>query len=110
MAVEEEITTRYILKHRRSRWSSGVEEQDINVASPKDIKKAARARFDKACDSGLWKRLASVLLEPANPFDPKVPRRLRREAVVLGSMVLNFLLLTLYFNLKAVVNYATAHH
>ena len=103
MVDEEKITTKYILKHRRSRC--GVAEQDteaaITVASPKEINKAAAARFDKACNSGVWKRLNSVLLEPANPFEPKAPRRLRREAVVLGSMILSFLLLALYFNLAA---------
>jgi hypothetical protein len=103
MAVEEEITADYILKHRRSRWwASGAEKQDmesITVASPKEVTKAAGARFGEACDSGVWKRLTSVLLEPANPFDPKAPRRFRREAVVLGGMLLSFLLLALYFNL-----------
>jgi hypothetical protein len=102
MAVEEEIATSYILKHRRSHWWSEVEEQDTNItvagAGPNDIKKAAAARFEKACDSSVWKRLSSVLLEPANPFEPKVPRRLRREAVVIGGMVLSFLLMELYFN------------
>ena len=100
MAVEEEIATSYILKHRSSRWSSGVEELNtkITVPGPNDIKKAAAARFEKACDSSVWKRLSSVLLEPANPFEPKAPRRLRREAVVIGGMVLSFLLLELYFN------------
>ena len=98
MALEEEITTN-ILKHRQLRWCPPeVEEQDIPVASSKQIKKAAAARFDKACDSGVLKRLTSILLEPANPFDPKEPRRLRREAVVLGGMVLTFFLLELYFN------------
>lgn len=98
MALEEEITTN-ILKHRQLRWCPPeVEEQHITVASPNDIKKTFAARFGKACDSGVWKRLTSVVLEPANPFDPKVPRRFRREVVVLGSMVLSFLVLALYFN------------
>ena len=102
MLDQEETTARYILKHRRrARSSSRVEELDtkITVVGPEDIKEAAAARFGKACDSSIWKRLASVLLEPANPFDSKAPRRLRRETVVLGSMVLSFLLLELYFNL-----------
>jgi hypothetical protein len=104
MEVEEEIATSYILRHRRFGWS-GMEEPDtkqITVArtpGPSDIKRAAAARFEKACDSSVLKRLSSVLLEPANPFDSKAPRRLRREAVVLGGMVLSFLLLELYFNL-----------
>ena len=102
MLDQEETTASYILKHRRARWSSAVEELDTKtttVAGPKEIKEAAAARFGKACDAGVWKRLTSVLLEPANPFDPKAPRRLRRETVVLGSLVLTFLLLELYFNL-----------
>jgi hypothetical protein len=101
MSDQEETTASYILSHRRTRRCSGVEKPDtkLTVASPQEIKKTAAARFGKACDAGVWKRLTSVLLEPANPFDPKVPRRLRREAVVLGSMVLTFLLLALYFNL-----------
>ena len=96
MVLEEEIKN--ILKHRQLRWCPPEVEEHITVASPKDIKKTFAARFDKACDSGVWKRLTSVVLEPANPFDPKVPRRLRREAVVLGGMVLSFLVLALYFN------------
>ena len=101
MPDQEETTASYILKHRRARWFSRVEELDtkLTVAGPTEIKETTAARFAKACDAGVWKRLTSVLLEPANPFDPKVPRRLRREAVVLGSMVLTFLLLVLYFNL-----------
>jgi hypothetical protein len=96
----EETTASYILKHRRARWSSGVEELDakITVAGRKEIKKAAAARFGKACDAGVGKRFTSVLLEPANPFDSKAPRRWRREAVVLGGMILSFLLLALCFN------------
>ena len=101
MPDQEETTASYTLKHRRARRCSGVEKPDTNttVTGPKEIKETAAARFAKACDAGVWKRLTSVLLEPANPFDPKVPRRLRREAVVLGSLVLTFLLLALYFNL-----------
>ena len=102
MALDEEEITTNILKHRQLRWCPPeVEEQDITVASPKDIKRTAAVRFGKACDSGIWKRLTSVVLEPANPFDPKVPRRFRREVVVVGSMVLSFLVLALYFNLAA---------
>ena len=100
MTLEEAITAGYIIKHRRARRSSGVEELDtkIRVAGAKEIMEAAAARFGRACDCSIWKRLTSVLLEPANPFDSKAPRQLRREAVVLGGMILSFLLLELYFN------------
>jgi len=98
--ADEKTTASYILKHRHARWSSGVEELDTStVAGPQEIKEAATARFGKACDSSVGKRLTSVLLEPANPFDSKALRRLRREGVVLGGMVLSFSLLELYFNL-----------
>ena len=101
--ADEKTTASYILKHRRARWFSGEEERDTETSvvspSPKEVKKAARTRFDKACDAGVWKRLNSVWLEPANPFEPKAPRRLRREVVVLGTMVLSFWLLEFYFNL-----------
>jgi hypothetical protein len=99
MTLQEE-TAGYILKHRRARWSSGAEKMGtkITVAGPREIKEAAAARFGKACDSSIWKRLSSVWLEPANPFDSKAPRRFRREAVVIGGMVLSLLLLALYFN------------
>ena len=96
MALEEEITN--ILKHRQLRWCPPEVEEHITVASPNDIKKTFAVRFGNACDSNVWKRLTSVLLEPANPFVHKSPRRLRREAVVLGGMVLSFLVLALYFN------------
>jgi hypothetical protein len=101
MSDQEETTASYILSHRRARRCSWVEKPDttITVAGPKEIKETAAARFGKACDAGVWKRLTSVLLEPANPFDSKVPRRLRREVVVLSSLVLAFLLLAVYFNL-----------
>jgi hypothetical protein len=101
--AEEKTTASYILQHRRARWFSGVEERDTETSvvspSPKEVKKAARTRFDKAYDAGVLKRLNSVWLEPANPFEPKAPRRLRREVVCVGGMVLCFLLLELYFNL-----------
>jgi hypothetical protein len=40
-------------------------------------------------------------LEPANPFDVKARRRLRQEAVVLGTLVFAALGLAVYFNLNA---------
>ena len=52
----------------------------IQTTSATRIVEAFRARFDKACDAGVWKRLSNVVLEPANPFDAKARRQLRQEA------------------------------
>jgi hypothetical protein len=99
MEQNDEITAEFILKHRRSKRNFEVPpEEQITSPDARQIKKAAAARFAKRYDAGVWNRVATVILEPANPFDQKAPRRLRREAVVLGSMILAFLLTALYFN------------
>ena len=61
-----------------------------------------RARFAKACDAGVWKRLSNAVLEPANPFDVKSRRQLRQEALILGTLVLVALGLAVYFNVTAI--------
>jgi hypothetical protein len=61
-----------------------------------------RARFDKACDAGVRKRLSNAVFEPANRFDAKARRQLRQEAIILGTLVLTAFGLALYFNLNAV--------
>jgi hypothetical protein len=74
--------------------------RDAEIATPsaRQINYAAAARFSKACDAGVWKRLTNIVLEPANPFDQRVPRRLRQEAVVLGALFLGASLLAICFN------------
>jgi hypothetical protein len=101
MEHDKEITAQFIL----NRWSKRNFDvpPNVEITSPgaKEIKKAAELRFAKACDAGVWNRIATLFLEPANPFDQKVPRRLRREAVTLGAMILAFLLLVFYFDVIA---------
>jgi hypothetical protein len=76
---------------------------DAKIATPSaaQINCAAAARFAKACDADVWKRLTNIVLEPANPFDRRAPRRVRQEAVVLGALILGASLLALYFNFVA---------
>ena len=103
MEQDGEITTERVLRLVRSRMRPEIplEGASIQSASATRIVEAFRARFAKACDAGLWKRLSNAVLEPANPFDVKARRRLRQEAVVLGMLVFAELGLAVYFNLNA---------
>ena len=102
MEHDSEITAEVMLRERRSmrkfELPAGVE---ISSPNGRQISEAAAARFGKACNAGVWKRLTALVLEPPNPFDPKASRRLRREAVVLGSLILALLVLAVYFNVFA---------
>jgi len=74
----------------------------IQSPSATQVLEAFRARFAKACDAGVRKRLSNAVLEPVNPFDFKARRPLRQEAIVLGTLVLTAFGLALCFNLQAI--------
>ena len=103
MEQDGEITAERVLRLVRSRMIPEIplEAAGIQSTSATRIVKTFRARFAKACDAGAWKRLSNAVLEPANPFDVKGRRRLRQEAVVLGTLVFAALGLAVYFNLNA---------
>ena len=98
-----EITAERVLRLVQSRMRPEIplEAAGIRSTSATRIVEAFRARFAKACDAGVWKRLSNAVLEPANPLDVKARRRLRQEAVVLGALVFAALGLAVYFNLNA---------
>ena len=99
-----EITPEHALHLVRSRMHSKIPLEDSAIQTPSAtrIVEGFRARFDKACDVGVWKRLSNAVLEPANRFDVKTRRQLRQEAIILGTLVLTALGLAVYFNLIAV--------
>ena len=103
MEQVEEITAERVLHLVRSRMIPEIPQEaaGIQSTSATRIVETFRARFAKACDAGAWKRLSNAVLEPANPFDVKGRRRLRQEAVVLGTLVFAALGLAVYFNLNA---------
>ncbi len=94
-----EITPEHALHLVRSRMHPKIPLEDPSATR---IVEGFRARFDKACDAGVWKRLSNGVLEPANRFDVKARRQLRQEAIILGTLVLMALGLALYFNLNAI--------
>ena len=99
-----EITPEHALHLVRSRMHPKIPLEDGGIQTPSAsrIVEGFRARFDKACDAGVWKRLSNAVLEPANRFDVKTRRQLRQEAIILGTLVLTSLGLALYFNLNAI--------
>ena len=99
-----EITPEHALYLVRSRMHPKIPLEDSGIQTPSAtrIVEGFRARFDKACDAGVWKRLSNAVLEPANSFDVKTRRQLKQEAIILGTLVLTSLGLALYFNLNAI--------
>jgi hypothetical protein len=98
------ITAERVLYLVRSRMSPEIplEAASIQSTSATRIVENFRARFANACDAGVWKRLSNAVLEPANPFDVKARRQLRREALILGTLVFTALGLAVYFNVNAI--------
>jgi hypothetical protein len=104
MEHDSQISAGNVLEARRSRGRANVSPdaiQSIRCPDARQIHKVARRRFAQACDVGIWKRLTSTLLEPANPFDAKAPWRPRKEAVVLGSLLVFAAAMAIFFNLSA---------
>jgi hypothetical protein len=56
----------------------------------------------KAGNNGVWERLSAVVLEPANPFNAKAPRRFRHEAIVLIALILFAISIVAFFNLSGI--------
>jgi hypothetical protein len=104
MEPQVEITPEHALYLVQSRMHPKIPLEDSGIQTPSAarILEGFRARFDKASDAGVWKRLSNAVLEPANRFDVKTRRQLKQEAIILGTLVLTSLGLTLYFNLNAI--------
>ena len=104
MEQDVEFTAEHILYLVRCGISPAIFLEAASIRNPTAarIVETFRARFAKACDAGVWKRLSNAVLEPANPFDVKAPRQLRQETLILGTLVFTALGLAVYFNVTAV--------
>jgi hypothetical protein len=104
MGQDVEITAARVLHMVRSGMGTAVspEAASIQSTSAAQIVETFRARFAKACDAGVSKRLSNAVLEPANPFDVKAGRPLRQEASILGTLIFTALGLAVHFNLHAI--------
>jgi hypothetical protein len=103
MEHDVEITAEYVPCLVRAGMSSAMSQEAARIQSPSAarIVETFGARFAKACDAGVWKRLSMVVMEPANPFDVKARRHVRQEATILGALILTALGLAVHFNLNA---------
>jgi tagatose-1,6-bisphosphate aldolase non-catalytic subunit AgaZ/GatZ len=104
MEQDVAITAEHVLYLVRGGMSPAIHLEAVSIRSPSAarIVETFRARFKKACDAGVWKRLSNIVLEPANPFDVKARRQVRQEAIILGTLVFIALGLAVYFNLNAI--------
>ena len=78
-----------------------VETDGFQTITAPQVVEAFRERFGRAHNSGIWKRLLNTVVEPVNPFESKSRRRVRQEAIVLGTLVCAAIAFTAYFNLSA---------
>jgi hypothetical protein len=104
MEQDVENTAEHVLHLVRSSVSTEIPLGTTGMQNPSAtrIVDTFRARFAKACDAGVCKRLSNAVLEPANPFDVKAGRQLRQETLILGTLVFVALGLAVYFNVTAV--------
>ena len=104
MEQDVENTAEHVLHLVRSSVSTEIPLGTTGMQNPSAtrIVDTFRARFAKACDAGVWKRLSNAVLEPANPFDVKAGRQFRQEALILGTLVFVALGLAVYFNVTAI--------
>ena len=98
MKHEIEITAAQIL---RGRPAPTCPDAAIRTISATEVIAAFRRRFEIPPDVGIWKRLFNAVFEAPNPFDAKPRRRVRQEAIILGTLVFSATLLATYFNLNA---------
>jgi hypothetical protein len=101
----EDITAREVLENSQTQPLFDIPGDisfDSSVPSAEQIRRALRHRLAKAGNNGFWKRLSAVVLEPANPFNTKAPRKFRDEAIVLMALLLFAVSIVAIFNLSAI--------
>jgi hypothetical protein len=105
MKQDAEITAKHILTAKRPaiHLEMRAEADGAQTTSAAQVVRTFRERFGSVCDSGICKRLSNTVLEPANPFDVKSRRRVRQEAIIIGTLVWSALAFGAYFNLNATV-------
>lgn len=102
MKRKAEITAEQILiGKQRAAHPHTLPDGAIQTISAAEVVAAFRRRFEAGPDVGIWKRLSNIVLEPVNPFSVKSSRRIRQEAIILGTLTVAAIALATYFNLNA---------
>jgi hypothetical protein len=105
MEPEQQITAEAILRRQPLRRVPDIPPATLlldHTAAAATISEALRRRFVQSPDSGVLKRLATVVWEPPNPFNPNARRRPKQGAVILAALIFGVLGLAFYFNITAV--------
>ena len=89
----------------RQTTADGVQAEDTGETArgctAAELESAMAEQLRCRPDFGLWLRLGNLLLEPRNPFDPAHVRAPKKDAVVIGLLLLAAVMLVVYFNLTA---------
>jgi hypothetical protein len=105
METEQQITAAAILRRQPLSSVPDIPPATFlldHTAAAANISDAIQRRFAQSPDAGVLKRLANVVLEPPNPFNPNARRRPKQGAVILAALIFAALGLAFYFNITAV--------
>ena len=97
MKHDAEINAEQVLRGTTAPTCPGAAIGPISAA---EVVAVFRRRFEAGPGVGIWKRIFDALLEEANPFDAKSRRRMRQEAIILGTLISAAIVLATYFNLS----------
>lgn len=70
----------------------------MKQTTPEEMHRLVMKTFRKRRDTGLRNAVASAFMEPANPFQPREPRRVSRNACVLLLLVGFMIVAFVYFS------------
>jgi hypothetical protein len=101
MEPEQQITAEAILRRQPVSRVPDIPPTTLlldHTAAAVTISEAIRRRFAQSPDAGVLKRLANVVLEPPNPFNPNTGRQPKQGAVILAALIFAVLGLAFYFN------------
>ena len=104
MEPKQQITAEAILRRQPLSRVPDIPPATLLVdhtAAAATISEAIRRRFAQSPDAGVLKRLANVVLEPQNPFNPNNRRQPKQGAVILAALIVAVLGLAFYFNITA---------
>ena len=104
MEPEQQITAEAILRRQPLSRVPDIPPATLlldHTAAAATISEAIRRCFAQSPDAGVLKRLANVVLEPPNPFNPNARRRPKQGAVILVALIFAVLGLAFYFNITA---------
>ncbi len=72
-----------------------------NPVTAADVLAGFEVNMQRRPDLGMVKRAKNIFLEAQNPFEPKLPRKPKMEAVIFGTLFALVIAALLFFNFSA---------